>query len=154
VNVRRPITVLAALAVVIVAGFGLGWGAHNGVKSATQLSSHEAVVQGALDDDYYACLTTQARSLIRRGEAVAVNEANLQSWVIVTKVLGSWAVLDNRAVVGRSVPTVALITRPGPGSCLGSVVTTSVVTRKGHIRVRRGSGASLLGHQVPPAPNL
>ncbi len=153
-NVGRPVTIVAAVVVVVVAGLGLGWGAHDGVSSATRLSSHQAVVNASLDDDYYACLTAQARSLIGRGETVAVNEANLQSWVIITKVLGAWAVLDNRAVAPPTVPTVSVITRPGPGSCLGSVVTTSVVTHGGHVTVRRGTGAALLGHQVPPAPNL
>ncbi|HEY7947714.1 MAG TPA: hypothetical protein VID75_08560 [Acidimicrobiales bacterium] len=134
-----------ALAVACVAGLAVG--AVRGVRATAAQADPGEVSAWRLDLAYYDCLSTQAHSLVHRGETVDVSMSDPGLGVTLAKVVAPFAVITARPS-GHVVLT--LVTRPGPGSCLGSVV----VARDPSGAVRDGRGGSLVGHRQPPPTPL
>ncbi|MHB1777224.1 MAG: hypothetical protein ACYCU7_14715 [Acidimicrobiales bacterium] len=135
-------------AVGVVAVVGLGAGAVHGARSAASLAGARSVAAANLDDRYYDCLTTQARSLVPPGRRVVISTANLANWGTLGKAVAGWAVVTRHR--RRAVAVLSLAADHGPGACLGSVV----VARYADGAVRRGHGASVPGPGPPPAEPL
>lgn len=145
---RRWLRAAARFGVLCAAVAGLAVGAVHGARSAASLEGPRAVARANLDDRYYACLTAQARTLVRPGQTVEISTANLGDWGTLAKAVAGWAVLtDHRA---RAAAVLSLESLPGPGACLGSVV----VARYPDGSVRRGVGAAVPGSGPPPSQPL
>lgn len=137
---------VAALALAGMCGAGLAVGAVRGVRATTARAGPTEVAAWRLDLAYYDCLSAQAHSLVHAGETVDVSMTDPGPGVTLAKVVAPFAVITDRAS-GHVVLT--LISRPGPGTCLGSVV----VARDPSGVVHQGRG-SLLGHEIPPQTPL
>jgi hypothetical protein len=122
----------------------LAVGAVHGGRSISALAGDHQVATSRLDNAYYDCLATQARSLARPGEAVDVLASNPSAWGTLVKVVAPWAVLTTDA--SRAEVTMTLAPRRGTNTCLGSVV----VARSPSGAVHYGTGATLFGGPPPP----
>jgi len=122
-------------------------GAVHGGRAAAARETPSQVSAWRLDLAYYGCLSAQTHSLLRPGQVVDVSTADPGAWVTLAKVVAPFAVMTTRRP-GHVLLTLA--TRPGPGSCLGSVV----VAREPSGAVRLGTGGSLPGHRLPPQTPL
>lgn len=146
---------VAAGAVTLVAAAALVAGAVHGVRSAAVLSSDSQQAQARLDDEYYACLQTQAHSLVLPGTTVELSTSSPGDWATLAKATASWATLTDdprRAAAELSLLDVGTRT---PGSCLGSVVVARYRGQQGRPGpVRVGTGASLVGGSGPPPTPL
>jgi hypothetical protein len=131
----------------------LAVGAVHGVRSTTSLSTDRQVATWNLDNRYWACLDTQARSLVRPGAHIWLTDVNFGTAIALEKLLAPWVYLVNRPEQASAYLT--LRTQPGPGSCLGSVVVGRFPGPAGPGSiVKVGRGASLPGHEQPPATPL
>ena len=152
-NRRSLLTVLASTAILLVGGVGLlGQVVRSDRVVAAQRSS--AVMHDAhLDDSYYRCLETQARSLISEATPVRYRRgATLGEAVLLNKVAASWVTVSPP---GAEPSGWLGIRRSSTGpSCLGDVVTLRTRNADGRWIVRLGSGASVPGHGPPPDPPL
>jgi hypothetical protein len=124
---------LAGAAVALIALVALGGGALHANADQTKLTSAREVAAAARADTYYACLTTQAHSLIGTHDVVYLHDPSLDQWVVLTKVIGGWATetlhLD-RATVALSLQHIGGHDGTGSGTCQGDVL----------VAVRRGPG--------------
>lgn len=144
---RWPPTV-ARFVVLCAAAAGLAVGAVHGARSAASLEGSRAVARAKLDDRYYACLTAQARTLVRPGQRVEISTADFGDWGTLAKAVAGWTVVTDAR--SRAAAVLSLEPRRGPGACLGSVV----VARYADGTVRRGRGAALPGNGPPPSQPL
>ncbi|HEX4218289.1 MAG TPA: hypothetical protein VHZ02_07970, partial [Acidimicrobiales bacterium] len=117
---RAAVSGLACLAVAGTAVAGLAVGAVHGVRGTTALSTDRRVATWTLDNRYWACLDTQARSLIDPGARVWLDTTNFGTTIALEKLLAPWAFIVSSP--GQASAYLTLRTKPGPGSCLGSVV--------------------------------
>jgi hypothetical protein len=138
---------VASGALALVCLGALAVGAVHGGRAASAQGSPAQVSAWRLDAAYYGCLATQVHTLIGPGQVVDVSTADPGAWVTLDKVVAPFAVITTRRA-GHVVLTLA--NRPGPGSCLGSVV----VARGPSGVVRIGTGGSLGGHRMPPQTPL
>ena len=118
----------------------------------TQLSAR-TVHDAALDDAFYACLDTQAHSLVRPGQSVTLGVDNLADVVTMIKGFGSWVTVADPASRADVVLTHHDGTA-GPGTCMGTTVVGTFRGPHGHDTVRIGTGAQVPGQGPPPAPPL
>lgn len=139
---------LVALVVAVAALIGLVVGAVNGVRSADADARPSSVAGAQLEDAYYSCLSTQAHSLVRPGQTVAIPINPLADFVTLAKVVTPWTPITFRPTGAAAV--FSLRTSRSPGACLGTVV----VARYPDGRVRRGTGASLPGRGPLPVTPL
>jgi hypothetical protein len=144
---RCPFIRFVALIILISSLAVLTVGAVHGARSTAALAGARQLSTARLDDAYYDCLDTQARSVARPGELVDVLTSNPSAWVTLVKVVAPWAVITTRAT--RAHITMTLVPRRGANTCLGSVV----VARSRSGAVQYGSGATLRGGH-PPSPTL
>ncbi len=119
--------------------------------------SPAAVHDAALDDAFYDCLSTQARSLVRPGEPVFLEAsrsdlAGFADWVTLMKAIGSWVTFSDTPSGARVRVSVVDHVQARP-ACLGTAVVARSV-RQGKPVVRHGSGADVPGSGPPPAPQL
>ncbi len=105
-----------------------------------------------IDDQYYQCLDTQARSLISPNQPIAIDTGNLGDFISLLKAIGSWATFSDSS---SSAPVkLSLRTIRGSGGCRGSVVVADFASPHQGVSPRVGTGASMPGHGPPPAPPL
>ena len=98
---RDPVrTVLVTVVSALVAGVALvalGGQAVRGARTVdVQLAPH-AVHDAAVDDAFYACIDTQAHSLVRPGQTVTLGGTNLADVVTMIKGFGSWVTVADPA---------------------------------------------------------
>jgi hypothetical protein len=140
----------------IVAGIALvalGGQAVRGARTVdVQLAPH-AVHDAAVDDAFYACIDTQARSLVRPGQTVTLGGANQADVVTMIKGFGYWVPVAAPASSAGVTLTLHDGTA-GPGTCLGTTVVATTRGPDGRTTVRVGSGAQVPGQGPPPAPPL
>jgi hypothetical protein len=149
-RIRARLVMAGSVASALVALVGLGSlavGAVHGGRGSSAQGSPAQVSAWRLDAAYYGCLSAQAHSLIRPGQVVDIPVSDPGAWVTLAKVVAPFAVMSTRRS-GHVVLTLA--NRPGPGSCLGSVVVVQELSGL----VRTGTGGSLTGHRVPPPTPL
>jgi len=139
---------LAGTAVAVAAATGLLVGTVHSIRATAEQAGTHQVTLAQLGDAYYACLATQAHSLVRPGQVVVVSDADPGNWATLAKAVAPWAVLTRDP--GSAVAVLSLAPDHGPGACLGSVVTARY--RDG--AVVQGSGATLPGNGPPPPPVL
>jgi hypothetical protein len=118
----------------------------------TQLSAH-AVHDASVDNAFYACLDTQAHSLVHPGQTVTLGDDDLGDVVTMIKGFGSWVTVADPASRADVVLTLHNGTA-GPGTCLGTTVVGTFRSPGGHVTVRVGTGAEVPGQGPPPAPPL
>jgi hypothetical protein len=138
---------VAGGAVVVAALAGLGVGAVHGARAQAAQAAPAETARWRLDVAYYDCLSAQVHSVVHRGQVVDVSTADPGAWGTLVKVVAPYAVVTT-VRSGHEVLTLA--SRPGAGSCLGSVV----VARYPSGVVRVGTGASLPGAGAPPQTPL
>jgi hypothetical protein len=148
---RRPAVHAAARlaggVVLLVAMTGLVVGAVHGWRAQAAQGSPTEVARWRVDTEYYDCLAAQVHSVVQRGQTVDVSTADPGAWGTLVKVVAPYAVVSSHRT-GHVVLT--LVSRPGAGSCLGSVV----VARYPSGAVRAGTGGSLRGSETPPQTPL
>ena len=137
---------IVAGALVIACVTGLAVGAVHAVRATAAQAAPAEVSAWRLDLAYYGCLSAQAHSLVHRGQTVDVSMTDPGLGVTLAKVVAPFAVITAHRS-GHVVLTLVL--RPGPGTCLGSVV----VARDPSGAVHDGRG-SLEGRRMPPQTPL
>ena len=140
--------VVAVVALVALAGQAVRGDRTVGVQLATG-TVHDATV----DDAFYACIDTQAHSLVRPGQTVTISTDNLADVVTMIKGFGSWVTVADPASRADVVLTLHDGV-PGPGTCLGTEVVATTRGPGGRTTVRVGTGAEVPGQGPPPAPPL
>ena len=155
---RRPrgstvlVPVVGAL-VVAVALVTLAGQATRGTRVVDAQLATGAVRAAAVDDAFYACIDTQAHSVVRPGQTVTLSSGNLADVITMIKGFGSWVTVADPA----SRADVVLSLHNGPaavGTCLGTTVVATSRGPDGHTTVRVGTGAQVAGQGPPPAPPL
>jgi hypothetical protein len=146
------VTVVSAL-VAAVALVGLVGQAVRSDRSVDAQFSARARHDASVDDAFYACIDTQARSLVRPGQTVALGGDNLADVVTMIKGFGSWITVADPAS-GADVTLTLHDGAAAPGTCLGTRVVGTSRGPGGRTTVRLGSGASVAGQGPPPAPPL
>jgi hypothetical protein len=149
-HIRTGVSIPSRVITFGLLGAGLAaltFGAVHGARSSSVQARPAQVAAWRLDIAYYDCLSAQAHSLVHRGETVDVSMADPGPGVTLAKVVAPFAVLTDRA---RDHVVLTLVTRPGPGTCLGSVV----MARDPSGTRRTGTGASLPGRARPPQTPL
>ena len=144
---------VVSLLVVGVALVALVGQAARGTQTVDVQLRSRAVHDAALDDAFYACLDTQAHSLVRPDQTVTLGGGNLADVVTMIKGFGSWVTVADRASRAEVVLTLH-DGSPGPGTCLGATVIATFRGPGGHDVVRVGTGAEVAGPGPPPAPPL
>jgi hypothetical protein len=144
--------VVSGLLLALGAAVGLGFGTVHATGARDALQTPAAVASARLDVAYYDCLTTQAHSLLRPGEAVSIHGDPTAPLVTLTKVVGGWVDL---VPAGEPVPRhLDLVATHGRNGCLGTVVVLTSTGPGGHRTTVVGRGASVPGHRSPPFPAL
>jgi len=146
------VTVASAL-VAAVALVALAGQAVRGNRTVDAQLSARAVHDASVDDAFYACLDTQAHSLVRPGQSVALGGDNLADVVTMIKGFGSWITVADPAS-GADVVLTLHDGAAAPGTCLGTRVVGTSRGPGGRTTVRLGTGASVAGQGPPPAPPL
>ncbi|HEY2214376.1 MAG TPA: hypothetical protein VGH31_04910, partial [Acidimicrobiales bacterium] len=82
---------LGGLVMLVVAVSSLSIGAVHGDRIDNDLTSAHFTTSAQRTSDYFACLDTQAHSVIRPHDVVYLSDPSLSSWVTLTKVIGGWA---------------------------------------------------------------
>jgi len=144
---------VAAAVIGVTAIAALSVGAVHGARlvAAANGSGQEAAWQR--NTAYWDCLDTQAHSLVGPDEPVWLDAPNYPALVTLAKVVGPWAELAPARADARV--ELEIVSRPGPGTCLGTVVVGRFDGRRGRWTVvRTGSGAAVPGNvfQLPSTP--
>lgn len=146
------VTAVAAV-MAVVALVALGGQALRGSRTVAVQLAPRTVHNASIDDAFYACIGTQARSLVRPGQTVALGGVNLADVVTMLKGFGSWVTVADPA----SSADVVLSLHDGtaaPGTCMGTRVVGTSHGPDGRTVVRLGTGAQVPGQGPPPAPPL
>jgi hypothetical protein len=146
------VTVVAAL-VAGVALVALGGQAVRGARTVDVQLAPRTVHDAAVDDAFYACIDTQAHSLVRAGQTVTLGGTDLADVVTMIKGFGSWVTVADPASTADVTLTLHDGTA-GPGTCLGTTVVATTRGPDGRTVVRVGTGAQVPGQGPPPAPPL
>jgi hypothetical protein len=146
------VTVASALvaAVALVSLVGQAVRANRTVDA--QLATR-AVHDATVDDAFYACIDTQARSLVGPGQTVALGGDNLADLITMIKGFGAWVTVADPASRADVVLTLHDASA-APGTCLGTRVVGTYRGPDGRTTVRFGTGAQVAGQGPPPAPPL
>jgi hypothetical protein len=126
------------LAVLVAALVGLGGGALHGEHAETRLTAAHFSRSATQSNAYFACLSTQAHSLLRPHDVVYLSNPTLDSWVTLTKVIGGWAsetLHMRQANVGLS-----LVSETNGPTCGGQALVTVRRTDDGKVVFARGRG--------------
>ena len=154
---RRPVhTALVAVASALVAVVGLvalGGQALRGSRTVAVQLAHRTVHATSIDNAFYACIDTQAHSLVRPGQSVTFGLTNLADVVNMIMGFGSWVTVADPASSADIVLTLHDGTA-APGTCLGTTVVATSRGPGGRTIVRVGTGAQVPGQGPPPAPPL
>jgi hypothetical protein len=132
---------------------GLGVGAVHAVRQTTSLSTAADVRAWQRDARYWACLDSQAHSLVRSGTHVFLVTHSLSDLVILEKVLSPWAIV----VQDRDQASMQLSAREatGPDTCLGIRLQGRYPNPSGPgTIIRAGTGGSDPGHGSLPSTPL
>ena len=154
---RKPVqtvlvTVLATV-LLVVALVALGAQAVRADRTVDVQLAQRTLHDSTVDDAFYACIDTQAHSLVRPGQTVTLGGTNLADVVTMIKGFGSWVTVADPA--STAAITLTLHDGPaGPGTCLGTTVVGTSTGPGGHTVVRVGTGAQVPGQGPPPAPPL
>ena len=140
------------MCIAMVAGVTVTAQAVAGTRTVSAQLHATAEHDAQLDDAFYACIDTQARSLVSPGQSVTLGPTNLSDLVTLLKAVGSWVTVADPP----SSASAVLSRRPvhGHGACLGTVVVATYPSSHGGTRTRVGTGASVPGTGPPPAPPL
>ena len=145
-------TVVSTL-VAVVGLVALGGQAVRGTRTVDGQLAHRTVHDASGDDAFYACIDTQAHSLVRPGQTVTLGGTNLADVVTMIKGFGSWVTVADPASSADVVLTLH-DGSAGPGTCLGTTVVATTHGPDGRTVVRVGTGAQVPGQGPPPAPPL
>jgi hypothetical protein len=134
--VSRRWSSLGGLVILVVAVISLSIGAVHGERIDNNLTAAHFSTSAQRSTDYFACLTTQARSVIRPQDVVYLPDPSLSSWVTLTKVIGGWAheTLDPH----HSTLGLALVHEPSGPTCEGQAVVAARRTADGKVLFSRG----------------
>jgi hypothetical protein len=139
----------AGVVVAVVSGVGLVGQGVRGAHTVTTQHQASTVRTAGLDDAFFSCIDTQARSLVSSNQGVILDANNLGDFVTLLQGVGSWA-----TIAGPGSSLVARLSLrnnvSGPGTCLGTVVVAHYARPQDGVSVRIGSGASVPGHGPPP----
>jgi hypothetical protein len=150
--VSRATRVAAGL-VLLLCVVGLVGQALRGNAVVAHQRASTTVRNAQIDDAYYACLATQAHSLISPSTPVRYQpDATLLEVVLLNKSVASWITVAPEGTTPTAL--LGVVHTGGPSSCLGDVVIAKVRQADGHWVTRVGTGASLPGQGPPPAPPL
>ena len=124
---------------------------------ATGVIAHQrsapVVADARLDDAYYACIATQAHSLISPSTPVRYRpDVGIVAVVVLNKAVAPWMRLSPAGT--EPAGWLGLRRTSGPHGCLGDQVTLSTRGADGRWVVRGGHGAHIPGQGPPPAPPL
>ena len=135
--------VRARVGVVLVGVLALGAlvsTAFHASKATSHLEAAPLGRQAQYSNHYYDCLTAEGRRLVRASDTAFVGQANLSSWVTITKAIGGWA----RMTEQRSQATVALLLVDAPAhqrrqqpTCDGQYLLSIRVDAAGHVVMAR-----------------
>jgi hypothetical protein len=92
--------------------------AGHATTTTNRLVSSGPTQDARYSDAVYSCLEAKGHALIGPTDRVFVAEADLNSWVVLTKVLGGWAHLQEH----RAHATVAVVLERVPATTKGSTV--------------------------------
>ncbi len=154
---RKPaqtaaVTAVAAVVCVVTLVALAGQAVRGNRTVGVQLAQH-TVHDASVDNAFYACLDTQARSLVRPGQTVTLGGTNLADVVTMIKGFGAWVTVADGA--SDADVTLTLHNGPGgPGTCLGTTVVATSRGTDGRPVIRVGTGAQVPGDGPPPAPPL
>jgi hypothetical protein len=147
------VVIVVSAAVAAVALVALAGQAVRGNRTVDAQLATGPVHNATVDDAFYACIDTQAHSLVRSGQTVALGGTNLADAVTMIKGFGSWVTVAEPA--SRADVVLTLHNGPGvPGTCLGTRVVGTYRSADGHTTQRLGTGAQVAGQGPPPAPPL
>jgi hypothetical protein len=144
--------VAAGLVIGAVAIVGLGVQAVRANRTVSFQRDARTVREAQLDNAFYRCLDVQARSLVSPREPVWF-VGDLAGFVTLFKGVGSWVTIADQS----SSAKVKLSLQhgvTGRQACLGTVVVGMYAMPHGGVMMRIGSGASVPGIGLPPAPPL
>jgi hypothetical protein len=145
-------SVVAGLVIVAVAVTGLGVQADRGNRTVSAQRDHRTVRDAQLDNAFYRCLDVQTRSLVAPGEPVWLTDS-LGNLITLVKGVGSWVTIaDQSSSAAVKLSLQRGVT--GRQACLGTVVVGTYAMPHGGVMTRIGSGASVPGIELPPAPPL
>jgi hypothetical protein len=146
------VTVVSA-AVAAVSLVALAGQAARGNRTVDAQLAPGPVHNATVDDAFYACIDTQAHSLVAPGQTVALGGTNLADAVTMIKGFGAWVTVADPA--SRADVVLTLHDGPAaPGTCLGTRVVGTYRSADGHSIQRLGTGAQVAGQGPPPAPPL
>jgi hypothetical protein len=132
---------------------GLAVGAVHGVRQTSSLSTAADVRAWQADARYWACLDSQARSLVRSGTHVFIDTHNLGDYITLEKALSSWAIVVQRR--DQASTRLSLRDASGPDTCLGTRLQGRYPDPSGPgTIVRDGTGGSYPGHRLLPSTPL
>jgi hypothetical protein len=141
-----PVAVVSMVALVAVAT--------SSVRQTEQRSESGQAAAWNLDNRYWSCLETQARSLVQPEEHVWIDPSiGLGNYVNLEFILSPWVVLVHNQNQARAWLT--LRTSRGPGTCLNWEVEGRIEGPGGtHTALRKGTGASLFSTRPLPTTPL
>lgn len=143
----------AGVVVVVAAGVGLVGQAARGAHTVNTQRQSPAERSASLNDAFFSCLDSQARSLVSPDQPVRLDASNLSDFIILLQGVGSWVTIADP----RSDAVASLSLRnnvSGPGACLGTVVVAHYTPPRHGVSVRVGSGATVPGNGPPPTTPL
>ena len=128
--------------------------ASSGVRQTEARSTSGQSAAWNLDNRYWSCLETQARSLVQPQEHVWIDPSiGLGNYVNLEFVLAPWVVLVHNQ--NRATAWLTLRTSNGPGTCLNWEVAGRIEGPGGsRSALRKGTGASLFSRQTLPTTPL
>jgi len=149
-------TLLIAVACALVVSVALVALVGQAVRSSRTVDAQLAgrsVHDATVDDAFYACIGTQARSLLAPGQAATLGGDNLADVITMIKGFGAWVTVADPP--SRADVVLTLHVGPAaPGTCLGTRVVGTYRGPDGRTTVRLGTGAQVAGQGPPPAPPL
>ncbi len=127
---------LGGLVMLLVTVISLGIGAVHGDRVDNNLTAAHFTTSAQRSTDYFACLRTQAHSVIRSHDVVYLSDPSLSSWVTLTKVIGGWAheTLD----VHHSTLGLALVHESNGPRCEGQALVAARRAANGKVLFTRG----------------
>jgi hypothetical protein len=118
--------------------------AFHATTTTSHLGSAALTREADYSNGYYDCLAAEGRRLLRPSDTAFVGQANLGSWVTITKAVGGWTRMTER----RSQATVALLLVDAPArqrrqqpTCDGQYLLSIRVNGAGHVVMARAGAA-------------
>jgi hypothetical protein len=146
------VTLVSALVTVVALVSLFGQAVRSSRTVDAQLASR-SVHDATVDDAFYACIDTQAHSLVGPGQSAALGGDNLADVISMIKGFGAWVTVADPASRADVVLTLHN-GKAAPGTCLGTRVVGTYRGPDGRTTVRLGTGAQVAGQGPPSAPPL